>query len=303
MTLTKMLIPTAIIAALSLATAAPAGAAERHGGGGHGGSGSHSSRVSRGGSVSRGSSVSRDSAVSRGGARDSAISRGGVQPQMYSAVPRGKVLVAPRIIGSRGVVVGPYFSRPYYSFRPRFSIGFGLWAGYPVPYPSYYYYSEGYGYDDPYGYGYSYPSGPYANGYPPSSYNYPPGNQPYGYPPSGYPSSSYPPSGYPTGSAAPDDYPPQPPAAGSIGVQPGGQQPASGGISFEITPSTAAVFVDGVYVGSVAMFDPTSQPLGLIPGRHHIEIRAAGYQTMAFDADVTAGRVIPYQGTSQVAPR
>jgi len=51
------------------------------------------------------------------------------------------------------------------------------------------------------------------------------------------------------------------------------------------------------------MFDPTSQPLGLTPGRHHIEIRAAGYQTMAFDADVTAGRMIPYQGTLQVAPR
>jgi hypothetical protein len=28
-----------------------------------------------------------------------------------------------------------YFSRPYYSFRPQLSIGFGLWLGFPVPYP------------------------------------------------------------------------------------------------------------------------------------------------------------------------
>ena len=73
-------------------------------------------------------------------------------------------------------------------------------------------------------------------------------------------------------------------------------------MSFEITPSTAAVFADGAYVGNVAMFDPASQPLGLTPGRHHIELRADGYKTMAFDADVTAGQVIPYQGTLQAAP-
>ena len=62
------------------------------------------------------------------------------------------------------------------------------------------------------------------------------------------------------------------------------------------------MFADGAYVGNVAMFDPASQPLGLTPGRHHIELRADGYKTMAFDADVTAGQVIPYQGTLQAAP-
>ena len=40
-------------------------------------------------------------------------------------------------------------------------------------------------------------------------------------------------------------------------------------------------------------------PLTLTPGRHRIEVRASGYQTMAFDADVTPGQVIPYQGTLQ----
>ncbi len=81
-------------------------------------------------------------------------------------------------------------------------------------------------------------------------------------------------------------------------MQPG-QQAVSGGVSFEITPSGAAVSVDGTYVGTVANFSPTSQPLGLTPGRHHIEVRAAGYRTLAFDADVTPGQVTPYQGTLQ----
>jgi hypothetical protein len=197
-----------------------------------------------------------------------------------SSVSRGSIRVAPRVIGSRGVVVGPGFSRPYYSFRPRLNVGSGLWVGYPVSYPYYY--------DYPYGYGY--PSVRYAYGYPPSPYRAV--NQPYEYPPSAYPSSSYPSS----------SYPPQPPAGASVGVQPGAQQSAAGAISFEITPSTAAVFADGGYVGNVAMFDPASQPLGLTPGRHHIEIRAAGYQTMAFDTDVSAGQVLPYQGTLQAAP-
>jgi hypothetical protein len=34
-------------------------------------------------------------------------------------------------------------------------------------------------------------------------------------------------------------------------------------------------------------------------GRHRIEIRASGYRTMTFDADVQAGQVIPYQGSLQ----
>jgi hypothetical protein len=274
--------------------------------------------MSRGNAVSRGSTVSRGSAVTRGStfSRGAAVSRGYAQPRAYSSVARGSVRVAPRYIGSRGFGGGVRFSRPYYSFRPRFSLGFGLWAGYPVPYYG------GYAYDDPYAYGAyapSYPPAPYADpyatgGYAPSPYDNPAANpqydpqygqqqdpqygqQQYGYPPAQDPSASYPPSGDPNGGY----YPQQAPAGGSIGVQPGGQQPVSGGVSFQITPSSAAVFVDNNFVGTVGLFDPTSQPLGLTTGRHHIEIRASGYQTMTFDADIVAGQVIPYQGTLQVA--
>jgi hypothetical protein len=82
-------------------------------------------------------------------------------------------------------------------------------------------------------------------------------------------------------------------------VQPGQGESESGGVSFEITPNTAAVYVDGQYVGTVANFAPTAQPLTLTPGRHHLEVSSPGYQTMAFDADVTPGQVTPFQGTMQ----
>ena len=80
-------------------------------------------------------------------------------------------------------------------------------------------------------------------------------------------------------------------------MQPG--QANTGGISFEITPNTAEVFVDGSYVGTVGEFTPTSQALGLTPGRHRIEIRASGYRSWDFEEDIVAGQVIPYQGTLQ----
>jgi hypothetical protein len=159
------------------------------------------------------------------------------------------------------------FYRPYYTFRPRVSIGFGLWAGFPIAYP----YSWGY-YDpfyQPYAYAYPYADGAYPYAYPSPGYGYPPPPQ-----------------------YRPPSYPQQP---GSIGVQPPNQE--MGGVSFEITPSNAEIWVDGQRVGTVDQFTPKSQPLGLTPGRHRIEIRAPGYQPMDFDADIVAGQVIPYQGT------
>jgi hypothetical protein len=223
------------------------------------------------------------------------VSRGFAQSRAYPAYRgaypgfRGGAFVGSHLVGG-----GVAFYRPYYSFSPRLSLGFGLWAGYPVAYPYYYGYP----------YAYPYPVDPYAYGYAAPSYGYP--APPYGYPAPPYTqnqSSAYPPSNYP----APGDpnygtsgqgYQSEQPAP-TIGVQRGGQQSAPGGVSFEITPDTAAVFVDGTYVGTAATFGPMSPPLGLIAGRHHIEVRAPGYRTMTFDSDVTAGQVVPYQGTMQ----
>ena len=128
-----------------------------------------------------------------------------------------------------------YGSRPYYRpyvFRPRFSIGFGIFSGYPVPY----------------------------------SYSYP------------YPISVF---GY------------RAPVAPVI-IGPG--SPLYGGISLEITPYDADVWVDGTWAGRVEDFDGTSQPLTLVPGTHRIELQAPGYAPLVMDVAVQPGQVIPYRG-------
>jgi hypothetical protein len=159
------------------------------------------------------------------------------------------------------------FYRPYYSFRPRLSLGFGLWVGYPVPYYDPFYYPD-------YAYDYPYPPAPYP-----------------AYPPAGSgPQSAYPVSPYPQNGSVQSA-----PQGGSINVQP--SQANSGGLSFDITPGEAEVIVDGNPVGTVDQFTPTSQPLGLSAGRHRVEVRASGYQTITFDVNIVAGQVIPYQGS------
>lgn len=269
MTLTRFVTPTVLAAALAL-TASPAAAQHRGGG-----------RVSHG-SVSRGTAVARSTPVYRGGGF------------------RGSVVVRGGIFRGGGFYYRPYYSgfynyRPYYTFRPHFSLGIGLWAGYPVNWSAYF----GYGY--PYYYGY-YPAAPYYSGYygypyssaypsyPPAYYDDPPSTSPPDY------QSNYPPNNSGYGSAYPQQ--PQQPG-GTIAMQPGTEQQASGGVTFEVTPATASVFVDGTYMGTGAEFGPTMQPLGLSVGRHHVEIRAEGYRTMSFDADVTAGQVTPYRASLQ----
>jgi hypothetical protein len=185
----------------------------------------------------------------------------GYSPRGYSVgrpvIVSPRVVVAPR--GGRSYVYSrPYYSRPYYTFRPRTRIGFGLWIGYPVAYP------------------YAYPVPvPYPDPYDVYGPSYPPPPPPYGYPASG---------GYPPTYSQPN---------GSVTAAP---VTNVGGLSFEFSPSDAEIYVDGQYLGTVAQFTSTSQPLSLNPGRHHVEIEAQGYVPLAFDADIVAGQVIPYQG-------
>jgi hypothetical protein len=215
--------------------------------------------------------------------------RGGVGRSGGSHSGGGPAVVgraAPPEIAPRVVTVAPVrFYQPYYVFRPRVSLGFGLWSGFPISY-SYGYYNPFYSYYYPYG-AYAYPAP-----YPAYAYPYPATVYP-SYPPPGYPSSPYPPAAYPSSGSQAPAYP-APPA--SIGVQGPNQQANTGGLSFEVTPDMAEVFVDGSYVGTVGQFTPRSQPLGLTAGRHRVEIRAPGYRTMDFDVDIVPGQVIPYQG-------
>lgn len=231
--------------------------------------------------------------------------RGVASPRSYAVAPRANVYGAsraygPAVRGYAGTRGGPRayygsrfghvaparFFRPYYVFRPHLNLGFGLWLGFPFAYYDSYYY--------PY-----YDAGVYGYGYPPA-YSYPGYDYPYpaaGYPPdpaSSYPPSAYPPAGYPS------TYPQSPSSpGGAVGVAPGQDPANTGGVSFEITPGTAEIFVDGSLVGRADDFGSSRQPLGLPAGRHHIEIKATGYRTMSFDADIVAGQVLPYQGSMQ----
>jgi hypothetical protein len=68
----------------------------------------------------------------------------------------------------------------------------------------------------------------------------------------------------------------------------------SGWLELRLAPGTAQVYVDRYYTGEVADFN---RPGGreVEPGSHHIEIRAPGYQTSAFDVRLVPGQGVTYR--------
>jgi hypothetical protein len=114
---------------------------------------------------------------------------------------------------------------------------------------------------------------PYFSGYPRYYGFYPYSDGWYGY---GYPTYGYPTYGY----------------QGFGGVAP---SRLSGGVRIDLTERDAEVLVDGYYAGIVDDFDGTFQELKLEPGPHRIEIRAEGFEPVAFDVDVEIGRTITYR--------
>jgi hypothetical protein len=72
-----------------------------------------------------------------------------------------------------------------------------------------------------------------------------------------------------------------------------------GGVSFDIQPSDADVFVDGEYVGTVGTFTPYGEPLTLTAGQHRIVVQREGFRAMEWDVTVEPGQVIPYRGEMQ----
>jgi hypothetical protein len=70
-----------------------------------------------------------------------------------------------------------------------------------------------------------------------------------------------------------------------------------GGLSFDVQPPDAAVYIDGQYAGLAGDFTPYEAPLTVVAGRHVVEITAPGYQPLTFDVSIVAGEVLPYQGT------
>jgi hypothetical protein len=149
------------------------------------------------------------------------------------------------------------------TFTPRFNTGHGVVVGYPIIYP------------------YAYPYDPFspASGVP---YVQPPA-------PNTYSNVEQPPLG--RGVTSVTLASPAPAAVVCEGAAP------CGGVSFDITPRNAQVYIDGSFAGIVEDFDAASEPLLLAPGDHYVEIRLAGYRTASMDVTVVPGEVTPYQGT------
>lgn len=76
--------------------------------------------------------------------------------------------------------------------------------------------------------------------------------------------------------------------------------PPIGVIRLEVEPrDLIQIYVDGVYVGTP---DDVGLDLGLTPGVRHIELRARGYITHAFDADIVQDRLITYRAQLERDP-
>jgi hypothetical protein len=69
-----------------------------------------------------------------------------------------------------------------------------------------------------------------------------------------------------------------------------------GGVSFDIQPSDAELYVDEEYVGTIGMFTPNGEPLTLTPGVHRISVQRDGFRSMEWDVTIEPGQVIPYRG-------
>lgn len=76
--------------------------------------------------------------------------------------------------------------------------------------------------------------------------------------------------------------------------------PPIGVLRLEVEPrNLIQIFVDGVYIGTPS---DVGDELGLSPGVRHIELRAPGFKTHAFDADIVLDRSITYRATLERDP-
>jgi hypothetical protein len=69
-----------------------------------------------------------------------------------------------------------------------------------------------------------------------------------------------------------------------------------GNVRLDVQPSSAQVFVDGYFVGTVDDFLRSLAGLSLAAGPHRVEFRAVGFETLVVDMMIEAGRVINFRG-------
>jgi hypothetical protein len=184
-----------------------------------------------------------------------------VAPTLASAQGRNRGHAVPRgsVRGGRPPVVGAPYRAPYFHAHRAYRPGVNLGFFYGRP-----------GYFGRYLYGNPF----YAYGWPVDGFGYPAYGYGYGY---GY--------GYPT-VVAPYGY-----GYGGYGGRP------YGGVRIDLPQRDAEVFVDGYFVGMVDDFDGRLQQANLEAGPHRIEIRADGFESVAFDVNVEPGRTITYRAS------
>jgi hypothetical protein len=73
----------------------------------------------------------------------------------------------------------------------------------------------------------------------------------------------------------------------------------SGTLRLNVEPTTAQVYVDGFYVGSVADFSDPRPALSLPTGWHRLEFRAPGFVTPAVNVTIGPDRTTTYEGKLQ----
>ncbi|OFW46192.1 MAG: hypothetical protein A3J29_21275 [Acidobacteria bacterium RIFCSPLOWO2_12_FULL_67_14b] len=90
------------------------------------------------------------------------------------------------------------------------------------------------------------------------------------------------------------------PQAAVPAVTPLPPRAVTGRLRLEVEPAELLqLFVDGVYVGTPG---DLGNEIDLRPGSRRIEIRAPGYQTLRFEAQIDAERAITYRGTLDPDP-
>jgi hypothetical protein len=73
-----------------------------------------------------------------------------------------------------------------------------------------------------------------------------------------------------------------------------------GFVQVEVQPSTAQIYVDGLYIGTAADLRARRS---LEPGSHRVELRAAGYESTTVDLRIDPGETTVYRGAlTRTAP-
>jgi hypothetical protein len=74
---------------------------------------------------------------------------------------------------------------------------------------------------------------------------------------------------------------------------------ARGSLALESRPESAQVFVDGYYVG-LAQEISARGAIDLDAGSHRIELRAPGYETLAFSVMIEPNDIVRYRGNMEL---